>query len=183
VSEYEGVIERKVVVLIQAWGLFWRESDVIWKPGNGRKAHLYGRYGTRKPALELGDFWHQRGVYVLHGNHGAYYAGLAIDQPLGKRLQQHTEDEHAGHWDKFSWFGYCEMESHATNEVMWRPKDLHDEGTATVRDVIKDAEALLILVLNTVNRARMQFREGWEWTQVPANDWATWAARIGYVER
>ena len=115
---------------------------MVWRPGAGRKAHLYGRWGTRKPRLELGDFWHQRGVYVLHGDHGAYYAGLAIDQPLGKRLQQHTQDEHAGRWDKFSWFGYCEMSRSAQNERYWLPQPLHEEGTATVRSVIRDAEAM-----------------------------------------
>ncbi len=166
-------------MLTQAWGLFWHERNVVWKPGAGRKAHLYGRWGTRKPRLELGDFWHQRGIYVLHGNHGAYYAGLAIDQPLGKRLQQHTEDEHAGRWDKFSWFAYCKMSRSNQNKRYWLPEELHEEGTATVRSVIRDAEAMLILVLNTVNRAQMQFREGWEWQQVAEEEWPVWAARLG----
>lgn len=166
-------------MLIQAWGLFWHERDVVWKPGPGRRAHLYGRWGERNPTLELGDFWHQRGVYVLHGNHGAYYAGLALERPLGKRLQEHTQDQHAGRWDKFSWFGYCEMERSEANERYWTPAPLHEEGSTTVRGVVRDAEALLILVLNTVNRAQMNFQEAWEWQQVPEGDWPGYANRLG----
>lgn len=166
-------------MLIQACGLFWQARDVVWKPGSGRKAHLYGRWGDRNPGLELADVWHQRGVYVLHGDHGAYYAGLAIDTPLGKRLQQHTEDEHAGRWDKFSWFGYCEMRPTAENDRFYLPEPLQEGGQASLRAVIKDAEAMLILVLHTVNRVKMQFQEGWQWQQVPPEEWSLYGKRIG----
>ncbi len=170
-------------MLIQACGRFWHERDVAWKPGPGRRAHLYGRWRERNPTLELGDFWHQRGVYVLHGDHGAYYAGLALDQPLGKRLQQHTEDEHKGRWDKFSWFGYCEMVASPDNERSWTPAPLHEEGTASVRSIIRDAEALLILVLNTVNRAQTKWQEGWDWEQVSEADWPKYAGPLGLPVR
>ena len=117
-------------------------------------------------------------MYVLHDHHGAYYAGLAIDQPLGRRLQQHTQDQHAGRWDKFSWFGYCEMTT-TDNARFSLPEPLRFDGQASLPAVIRDGEALLIMVLNTVNRAKMHLQEGWEWQQVATQQWPGYARRIG----
>jgi hypothetical protein len=42
------------------------------------------------------------------------YVGRAIDQTLGRRLQQHTIDRLNGRWDRFSWFGIYPVESQGT---------------------------------------------------------------------
>ena len=42
------------------------------------------------------------------------YVGRTTDQPLGRRLQQHTVDRLNGRWDRFSWFGIYPVESDGT---------------------------------------------------------------------
>ena len=43
---------------------------------------------------------------MLHDGRETIYVGQAIDQPLGKRLKNHTVDRLSGRWDRFSWFGF-----------------------------------------------------------------------------
>jgi hypothetical protein len=85
-------------------GLFWRRDEVDWTPGRGTKGgfRLLGHRGVNKSVLRVTDFCDQLGIYILYGNTGAYYVGLARTGKLGGRLKNHTEDEHKDKWDRFS---------------------------------------------------------------------------------
>jgi hypothetical protein len=73
---------------------------------------MLGRYGSKRPKLELANFWEQQGIYVLYNDYGPYYVGRTVGSGmnLGKRLRQHHEgtngSPHVGRWDRFSWFGW-----------------------------------------------------------------------------
>jgi hypothetical protein len=43
---------------------------------------------------------------LLHDSRETIYVGQAIEQPLGQRLKNHTNDRLGGRWDRFSWFGF-----------------------------------------------------------------------------
>jgi hypothetical protein len=79
-------------MLIKAYGMFWRESEVDWKPGTGggRRFELLGRRGANQGSLEIADFRQQRGLYVLYDEYGPYYVGLARADSLGGRLRSHA---------------------------------------------------------------------------------------------
>lgn len=62
--------------MIYAYGLFWRADEVDWHPGNGRPFRLLGYHRGAKRNLRIVDFKVQSGIYILYGNHGAYYVGL-----------------------------------------------------------------------------------------------------------
>src|SRR6476659_4998696 len=98
-------------MVIQSYGLFWRRDEVTWHPGAGKKKafRLLGRRGTNRPGLRLSDFRDQQGIYVLYGNYGPHYVGLTRKRGLGQRLKDHTGDEHWDRWDRFSWFGFCQV--------------------------------------------------------------------------
>lgn len=96
-------------MLVQEYGLFWQRDEVNWWPGSGKKGNfrLLGRIGKHRPNLMVADFRFQQGVYVLYGNHGAHYVGLAeAERGLGERLKDHLSDDHHDAWDRFSWFGF-----------------------------------------------------------------------------
>jgi hypothetical protein len=94
-------------MFIKNFGLFWRADEIDWAPGKGSKGvfRLLGRRGINNPGLRLADFRYQKGIYILYGNHGPYYVGLTKRRGLGQRLKEHLADQHAGQWDRFSWFG------------------------------------------------------------------------------
>ena len=42
------------------------------------------------------------------------YAGRAIKRGIGRRLGDHTTDRLQGRWNRFSWFGFCEVGNDGT---------------------------------------------------------------------
>jgi hypothetical protein len=92
-------------MLIQNYGLFWKECDVFWGAGS-RAGRLLGVPATNLTADPI-DFREQAGVYVLYADYDLVYVGQvgAGSQKLFTRLKQHTRDSLAGRWNKFSWFG------------------------------------------------------------------------------
>lgn len=83
---------------IQALGMSWRRDLVNWTA----TPPLLGQQ-QRNSAIV--DFYAQHGIYLLHDGRQTVYIGRVTDQPLGKRLAQHTVDRLNGRWDRFSWFG------------------------------------------------------------------------------
>jgi hypothetical protein len=79
----------------------------------------------------------QRGVYLLHDVQRVIYVGQVADQPLGKRLSQHTIDRLNGRWDRFSWFGIRRV----TTDGKLMDADLKN---LTAANIITTLEALLI---------------------------------------
>ncbi|AXA37024.1 hypothetical protein BRCON_2247 [Candidatus Sumerlaea chitinivorans] len=94
--------------IIANMGLYWDRERVFWgKQARGAKGELLGRRasGKRKGTV---NFWDQVGIYALYENYKLVYvgqAGLSDKSCIGKRLRQHLNDDLAGRWNKFSWFG------------------------------------------------------------------------------
>jgi hypothetical protein len=97
--------------LISSYGLFWKVDDTEWIPiGRKGKRRLLGHLGSKRSSIQIADFWSQSGIYVLYGNYGLYYVGIAAE--LGRRLRRHLSDKHAKEWDRFSWFGFRTVTQH-----------------------------------------------------------------------
>jgi hypothetical protein len=116
--------------IIQAFGMFWRRDRVRWS----NNPELLGQ---QQQVTKIVDFNDQRGVYLLHDGQRVVYVGQVADQPLGRRLYQHTADRLNGRWDRFSWFGIRRV----TQEGQLVDVDLK---TLTAADIITALEALLI---------------------------------------
>lgn len=167
---------------IRSYGLFWRRDEIKWAPGAGNAGQfrLLGRRNVNRPALQVADFRQQRGIYVLFDDYGPYYVGLASERDIGLRLRDHTQDAHAGRWDRFSWFGFRSVlqrrDAAGVQQLGALPKHLLTDTTSTIRDI----EALLMMALGTTrtgNVQSMKFRSAEEWTQVPYDDTDYWLAR------
>ena len=124
-------VSSPVTGIINALGMFWERSKVLWKT----EPRLFGKQQLgAKPV----DFGKQIGVYLLHDAQGVVYVGRAIDQSMGKRLQQHTTDRLSGRWDRFSWFGMYPVEENGSL------KFTADISNVAVKVVIATLEAVLI---------------------------------------
>jgi hypothetical protein len=101
---------RKGRNLITSYGLFWKLDETEWFSVDGHKGkhRLLGRLSKKRSLLRIADFWSQSGIYVLYGNYGLYYIGVSGHE-VGKRIHDHLTDDHAGEWDRFSWFGFREV--------------------------------------------------------------------------
>lgn len=127
----EGAPVSTASGIINALGMYWMRSKVVWKS----EPKLLGRQQQDSQPV---DFSKQIGVYFLHDSQGIVYVGRAIDQPIGKRLQQHTVDRLNGRWDRFSWFGIYPVESEGTLRTSV------DLANLSVEVVISTLEAVLI---------------------------------------
>ena len=107
-------------VHVQNFGLFWATKFVDWdeKTLEGRYRPYQYKKRLKPKEEERVNFWGQKGVYVLHQNFTPIYVGQigvirrtndtedkAI-RVLGDRLKEHLNDDLAGKWDRFSWFGF-----------------------------------------------------------------------------
>jgi hypothetical protein len=127
-------------VLINNYGLFWRGDQIFWG-WQGVAGHLKGveaKSTTSKPV----DFREQQGVYALYdSSFRMLYVGQAganDQQRLFDRLKQHTRDQLAERWSRFSWFGVRPVNTTGA---------LRAEKTAahpSLGDVLNHIEAILI---------------------------------------
>jgi len=129
-------------MLIGAYGEFWDAYLVDWHPGSGSRSwRLLGRSGQYLPGLRVVDFRHARGVYVLYDHHGAYYAGLARGTGgIGGRLKKHLTDDHAGRWQRFSWYSFDSVSKRhdrttGLHEVARRDKPVPASDEAVIREL------------------------------------------------
>lgn len=127
-------------MLIQNYGLFWRLDQVFWG-WQGVPGHLEGveaRNRSEKPV----DFRQQQGVYVLYDqSFKMVYVGQAganDNQRLFDRLKQHTRDQLAERWARFSWFG---VRAVLNNGSLKQEKDA---AHPTMGDVLNHIEGILI---------------------------------------
>jgi hypothetical protein len=93
----ETTTSSPVVGVINAFGMFWERSKIIWK----NNPRVLGQ----QQGGSMVDFCQEKGVYLLHDLQGVVYVGRTTDQSLGQRLYQHTFDRLNGRWTRFSWFG------------------------------------------------------------------------------
>ncbi len=167
-------------MLIKAYGLFWREDEVDWSPGQGKLFRLLGRKGSNLPGLRVADFRYQHGLYVLYGDYGPYYVGLTYTS-LGKRLKDHRHDAHGGRWTRFSWFGFRKVQEKTLSDQtrMLAPLALKTLTTSP-KGAIADVEALLIMALGCpANTNNMNFKQAAQWEQISEDDREHYLERIG----
>lgn len=155
-------------MFIKNYGLFWNVDEVDWCPGKGSKGafRLLGRQGQNRTKLRLADFRHQQGIYILYGDYGPYYTGLTTKQGLGKRLKDHIFDEHAGNWNRFSWFGFQRVLEAKDEKGIRKLAALAAGQGGNSETIIKDVEALLIRAMGLRNIAQMKFSLASEWYQI-----------------
>jgi hypothetical protein len=125
-------------MLIHTLGLFWKEEDVFWGAGSqpGKLLGVPAKGKTQEPI----DFREQAGIYVLYADYDIVYVGQAGsgNQRLFQRLKQHRQDDLAGRWNRFSWFG--------TRSVLNGGKLSTDKAKAHAKAsaVLNHIEAILI---------------------------------------
>jgi hypothetical protein len=129
-------------MLIKNYGLFWKLDDVFFGRPNvfGHLKGIKARNLTAEPV----DFRDQQGVYALYDNSFKLVyvgqAGANDQQRLFDRLKQHSRDQLADRWTKFSWFGIRSVNSNGHLRV--EKKAAHP----SVGDVLNHIEAVLISV-------------------------------------
>ena len=159
---------------IQNYGLFWRRDEVDWTPGKGKTFELLGLIGLNRPVIQIADFKYQQGIYILYGPYGPYYVGLAnSDRGLGKRLEEHTKDEHRDKWDRFSWFGLKKVCSTRNNKerILCLQQTLASTQVISLNATIKNVEALLIRAMGCFgNTLEMNFINEQKWEQVALDE-------------
>jgi hypothetical protein len=152
------------MMIISSYGLFWRADEVQWFPGHGKRFRLYGRRGKMGPSFQACDFWRQEGIYILYGDLGSYYGGLT--KHLGYRLRDHRRDKHAGHWDRFSWFGFRRVLKSTDDDGLQKLGSMPIAKSVGLRDVIKELEAIVLKAMAVQNANDSHFRVGKKWEQV-----------------
>lgn len=164
--------------IIRAYGLFWRQDEINWYPGGGKKSDfcLLGRRGATKGTLRLVDFRRQHGIYILYGNLGPHYVGLCLEQDLGKRLKDHLTDGHKNKWDRFSWFGFRRTLGGKDENGLRKLAEMAAAKWVEPGVIIRDSEALLIRAMALRNKAQMKFSGAEEWTQVKLDEVARYRA-------
>lgn len=153
---------------ITSYGLFWREAEIEWSPGQGNKGEfrLLGRVGSNRGSLKVADFRKQQGIYILYDEYGPSYVGLTRQRGLGLRLKDHLSDNLKGKWDRFSWFGFNQIGAAGADGVL-SLLELEGEVSEETHTTIGDLEALLIRAIGPkLNKAWMNFKDAEEWSQV-----------------
>jgi hypothetical protein len=135
VSEPE-IVNDKIVTkdnhkIINAFAIYWNRKLVHWKS----QPDLLGIQQVGATEVNFKD---QIGIYLLHDSRETVYVGQAIEQPLGKRLKDHTTDRLAGRWDRFSWFGFYPVTEDAKLNLSVKFKDF------TIQNLGDILEAILI---------------------------------------
>jgi len=126
-------------MLIQNYGLFWKEEDVYWGKPNV-SGHLKGIITNGKTGDPV-DFREQQGVYVLYDDtfRVVYVGQTGVGQQrLFDRLKQHKNDNLADRWSKFSWFGIRRVNK--TGDLAAEK----NSATPEIGDVLNHIEAILI---------------------------------------
>ena len=89
------------IVRVAAFGLYWEKDKVKW---NSRQ--ILGRTAGSADTINFAD---QQGIYILHKDRSAAYVGRTTDS-LYERLRSHNRDHKSVRWDKFSWFGFRDID-------------------------------------------------------------------------
>lgn len=166
---------------ITSYGLFWREDEIDWEPGKGRRDsfRLLGRVGANTGTIRICDFRHQSGIYILYDDYGPNYVGLTRALGLGQRLKNHTSDRHAGKWDRFSWFGFKNISDNKNQSGLSQLESGKDKVSTSQHTTIGDLEALLIVAMGTrSNKSKMKFSDASLWEQIPYDKYDLYINRL-----
>jgi len=158
-----------LMIATSPYGLFWREDEVLWFPGAGAKNgfRILGRRGSHKPVVQVADFRHQRGIYILYGDYGPHYVGLARKRPLGDRLKDHLSNKLEGKWDRFSWFGFKSVMKKKNDDGLQQLREeVPEHAKIAPHKLIGDIEALLIKAMGLSNIKNMNITGAKQWIQI-----------------
>ena len=158
--------------LVGAYGMFWERDEVFWngKPGASNSWQLLGRRNANKHVLQVCDFRQARGFYILFGDHGASYVGLARGgQGLGQRLKAHANNP-SKKWSRFCWFSFDDVVGAAKTPGWSSVKKREAVRSIDAETTVRELEALLIQILGTVGQNQMRFLDAQPWTQVTLAD-------------
>ena len=149
------------IVGVPAFGLYWEKDKVRWNSGEilGRQTHN----------SSIVNFAAQQGVYILHKERSVSYVGRTIDNLYG-RLRTHSRDHKSVRWDRFSWFGFCNVDDH-TAELKPMPSEV------TPAHLISILESVLIEALEPPVNGRRGDYLGVQYEQVPDPEIATQLSR------
>ena len=130
------IINNKIVTkenhkIVNAFGIYWNRNLVHWKS-------IPDLLGIQQVGATVVNFKDQIGIYLLHDGRETVYVGQAIEQPLGKRLKDHTTDRLAERWDRFSWFGFFPVTEDASLNLNAKFKEF------TIQNLGDILEAILI---------------------------------------
>ena len=137
--------------ILAAYGYRWKRDLVVWnrkqgrpRKGNSVKKELWGENARGRKV----NFGEQVGIYLLHDGRRTVYVGRIQKAKSGKRglydrLFEHTKDTLKDDWEKFSWFGFLQVNEDGTlskNHVS-RAKDDKDKE---LEELITTIEAVII---------------------------------------
>lgn len=140
------------IVRVPAFGLYWEKDKVRWNSGE-----ILGCLATGSKKV---NFAKQKGVHLLHNGRSVAYVGRTTNSLYG-RLRAHNKerDRKSVRWDRFSWFGFCDVNE--SDELEPMPNQVDST------DLISILEAVLIEALEPpVNGRRGDFL-GIPYKQVP----------------
>jgi hypothetical protein len=174
------------VPLIATYGLFWR-ADAL-QPGlsaggssksGKRHIELIGKRGSGA-SLKVADFSQQNGLYILYDRYGPYYVGIVGRDRLAKRIRSHhLTNDHAGKWDRFSWFGWLPLSEETGRRGFHKLRERELALPVAPSHAVRDIEAMLIRSLDPkANRSNAAFVEAEEWFQVPADEIPEYVGRV-----
>ena len=107
--------ENSPTGFVTAYGLFWYESDVLWKQRGSERKALLGRERAKldrrgAPSQEeknnAKNYASFVGLYCLYRIGNLVYvgeAGLQNQSNLFERIRAHRSDHLSDLWDQFSW--------------------------------------------------------------------------------
>lgn len=126
------IIKENKAKIIKSFGMYWDREKVNW-----RNPELLG---VQKTGATPVNFNKIRGIYLLHDGREVIYVGQALGSPKGivNRLKDHTADDKAGRWDRFSWFGFDGVQSDGILDMSPQKIDLD------IIDVANAFEGILI---------------------------------------
>lgn len=130
--EGKGHEKNEIEPIIEAFGIYWDRDKILWKS-------TPDILGVQQFGATHVNFSSQVGIYLLHDGRETIYVGQAIEQPIGKRLYQHTKDRFSGRWDRFSWYGFYSVSDDAKIDIS---KTILDK--ITLSELANTLEAVLI---------------------------------------
>ena len=142
------------IVGVPAFGLYWEKDKVRWNSGQ-----ILGRQTQNASTVNFAD---QVGVYILHNDRSVAYVGRTTDS-LYARLRSHSRDHKAVRWNRFSWFGFRDVNDVDNGSTQLAPMPSQIDPA----HLINILESVLIEALEPpVNGRRGDFL-GTQYEQVP----------------
>ena len=141
------------IVGVPAFGLYWEKDKINWGKGSS------GILGRQTADSKEVDFSEQHSVYLLHKERLVIYVGRTTDSLRG-RLDSHTRDKKAPRWNRFSWFGFRDV-----NDETGKLEPL--PGEIDARHLVTILESVLIEALEPPVNGRRGDYMGVLYEQVP----------------